>query len=141
MALPTQAQVNTILRYAGTAVGTVASFGAVLGVLTPDQSAALVADVKAVIDDMTKLFGDVSKLVLFILPIATIWLGKIGYSSASPDSQKKSVASIPNTMVVETSSVAATIKTANTIAAIPEVNKVTAPLPVSSATPSNKVVS
>lgn len=98
--LPTKAQLATAARYAGAAAGTAASVGAVLGVLTPDQSAAIVADVKAIIDDMTNLFGDVSKLVLLVMPIAVLWLGKIGYNSASPASQTAAaVAADPKTMI------------------------------------------
>jgi hypothetical protein len=96
---PTKAQLGTVARYAGSAVGTAATVGAVLGVLTPEQSAALVADVKAVIDDLTNLFGDVSKLVLLVLPIATVWIAKIGYSSASPKSQIASVQALPQAQV------------------------------------------
>lgn len=100
--MPTQAQINAALRYAGTAVGTIASFAAMLGFLTADQSTALVADVKAVIDDLGQLFGDVSKLVLFLIPIATVWLAKIGYSSASPKSQVASVEAMPTAHVTTT---------------------------------------
>src|ERR1700722_19974080 len=65
MNLPTSAQVNTALRYAGTAVGAVASLAAFMGGLSQDQAATLVADVHAVIDNLARLFGDTSKLVLF----------------------------------------------------------------------------
>jgi hypothetical protein len=98
-ALPTKAQLTTVARYVGTIAGTTASVGAVLGVLTPDQSAAMVADVHAVIDDLGQLFGDVTKLVLLVLPIATVWLAKIGYTSASPKSQIASVQALPAAQV------------------------------------------
>ena len=98
--MPTKAQLAAAGRYAGAAAGTAATVGAVLGVLTPEQSAAFVADVHAVIDDMANLFGDVSKLVLLVMPIATVWLAKIGYSSASPKSQIASVQAMPQAQVV-----------------------------------------
>jgi hypothetical protein len=102
MNLPTQAQVNTVFRYAGTAVGSIASIAAVMGVLSQDQAATLVADVHAVIDDLVRLFGDTSKLVLFVLPIATLYLAKIGYSSASPKSQIAAVQALPQAQVTVT---------------------------------------
>jgi hypothetical protein len=98
--MPTRAQLATAGRYAGAAAGTAASVAAVLGVMTPEQSAAFVADVHAIIDDMANLFGDVSKLVLLVLPIATLWLGKIGYNKSSPASQTAAaVAADPKTMI------------------------------------------
>ena len=48
MQLPSTSEVYAGLRYAGTAAATVATVGAVLGVLNNDQSAALVADVKQI---------------------------------------------------------------------------------------------
>jgi ethanolamine utilization microcompartment shell protein EutL len=98
--MPTKGQLAAAGRYAGAAAGTAATVGAVLGVLTPEQSAAFVADVKAVIDDMANLFGDVSKLVLLVMPIATVWLAKIGYNSASPKAQIASVQAMPQAQVV-----------------------------------------
>ena len=97
--MPTKAQLAAAGRYAGAAAGTAATVGAVLGVLTPEQSAAFVADVHAVIDDMANLFGDVSKLVLLVMPIATVWLAKIGYNSASPKAQIASVQAMPQAQV------------------------------------------
>ena len=99
IALPTKSQIATAGRYAGTIAGTAASVAAVMGVLTPDQSAAFVADVKAIIDDLGQLFGDVSKLIILVIPIATLYLAKIGYSSASPKSQIASVQAMPHAQV------------------------------------------
>ena len=99
IALPTKSQIATAGRYAGTIAGTAASVAAVMGVLTPDQSAAFVADVKAIIDDLGQLFGDVSKLVILVIPIATLYLAKIGYSSASPKKQIAAVQAMPEAQV------------------------------------------
>ena len=97
---PAQTQISSAFRYAGTAVGTIASMAAMLGVLNADQSAALVADVHAVIDDLTQLFGDVWKLVLLVLPIATFWIAKMGWNSASPKAQIKNVQAMsPKTLI------------------------------------------
>lgn len=100
--LPTQPQRAAAARYVGTIAGTAASVAAVMGVLTPDQSAAFVGDVKAIIDDLGHLFGDISKLVILIIPIATLWLAKIGYNSASPKSQIASVQAMPQAQVTVT---------------------------------------
>jgi hypothetical protein len=99
---PAQTQIKSAFRYAGTAVGAIATMGAALGVLSPEQSAALVADVHAVIDDLTQLFGDVWKLVLLVLPVATFWLAKMGWNSASPKAQIASVQAMPQANVVVT---------------------------------------
>ena len=99
IALPTKSQIATAGRYAGTIAGTAASVAAVMGVLTPDQSAAFVADVKAIIDDLGQLFGDVSKLVILVIPIATLYLAKIGYSLASPKKQIAAVQAMPEAQV------------------------------------------
>ena len=89
--MPTRDQIASIGRGAGVAAGAAATVATVLGVMTPEQSAAFVADVHAVIDDLTNLFGDLSKLVLLVFPIASFWLAKIGYHAASPSSQVASV--------------------------------------------------
>ena len=138
MALPTQAQINTIIRYAGVSIVSLLSLFAAIGAIDPNTSAAIVAQIHIVSDDLQKLIGDSWKLGLLVGPVIVVLLAKIGYTSASPDSQKKSVASQPNTMVVETTN---RIKTANTLAALPEVQQVTAPRSVANITPSPKVVS
>lgn len=100
MNLPTQAQVYAGLRYAGTAAGTLGSAAALFGVMSQDQSATFVADLHAIIDDLVQLFGDVSKFALFIIPIATVWLAKVGYSSASPQNQvAQALKAEPKTLV------------------------------------------
>lgn len=102
MKAPTQAQFAAALRYAGTAAGTLATLGALVGVLSQEQSAALVATVHAIIDDLTHLFGDVSKLVLLLLPVATFWFAKMGWNSASTKSQIASVQALPQAQVTVT---------------------------------------
>lgn len=87
MQMPTQAQIYAGLRYAGTAAGTIGSIAALASVMSADQAAIFVADARAILNDLTQLFGDTIKFALFIIPIATLWLAKIGYSSASPQKQ------------------------------------------------------
>jgi hypothetical protein len=99
---PTNAQFAAALRYAGTAAGTIATVGAALGVLTPDQSAALIADMHAVLDDISQLVGDLWKLALLLLPVATFYLAKMGWNSASPKSQIASVQALPQAQVIVT---------------------------------------
>lgn len=99
MTLPTKAQWLAAARYAGTSIGTIGSAAALFGVLSQDQSATFVADLHAIVDDLVQLFGDVSKFALFIIPIATVWLAKIGFNSASPKSQIASVQALPAAQV------------------------------------------
>ncbi len=88
---PTQAQVYAALRYAGTAAGTVGTIAALAGVVDQQTAQGIVAAFQAVVKDLTQLMGDASKLVLLVIPVATVYLAKIGYSSASPNSQVASV--------------------------------------------------
>ena len=91
MNTPTQAQVYAGLRYAGTAAGTIGTIAALAGVTDQQTMQNIVAAFHAVIIDLTNLFGDASKLVILVIPVATFWLAKIGYSSASPQAQVASV--------------------------------------------------
>lgn len=99
---PTKAQVAAAARYAGTSIGTLGSAAALFGVMSQDQSATFVADLHAIVEDLVQLFGDLSKFALFIIPIATVWLAKIGFSSASPKNQIASVQALPQAQVVVT---------------------------------------
>jgi hypothetical protein len=96
---PTQSQIYTALRYAGTAAGTVGTIAALAGVVDQQTSQSIVAAFQDVVKDLTQLLGDSSKLVLLVIPVATVWLGKIGYSSASPKSQIASVQAMPAAQV------------------------------------------
>lgn len=132
MNLPTQAQVNAATRHAASfAAGAIAMFG--ISTKIDPQT------VVAIINSLGTLTNDAVTLIGLVTPLIAAWFAS---RSASTAAQKKSiVAAQPNTVIVETSSAAATIKTANTIAAIPEVNLVTSSANVAGATPSNKVVS
>lgn len=102
MNMPTQAQVYAGLRYAGTAAGTIGTIAALVGVTDQQTAQNIVASVHAVIDDLTQLFGDVSKLALLVVPVATVYLAKIGYSSASPKKQIAAVQAMPEAQVTVT---------------------------------------
>jgi hypothetical protein len=88
---PTSAQVYAALRYAGTAAGTVGTIAALAGIVDQQTAQNIVAAFQAVVKDLTQFLGDSSKLLFLVIPVATVWLGKIGYSSASPRSQVASV--------------------------------------------------
>ena len=64
---------------------------ALAGVVDQQTAQGIVASFQAVAKDLTQLLGDSSKLVLLVIPVATVYLAKIGYSSASPSSQVASV--------------------------------------------------
>lgn len=102
MKLPTLNQVYTALRYAGMSAGSIASLFVVLGVLSPDQSAGLVASFQQVVNDLIQLFGDTYKFALLAIPVLTLWLGKIGYTSASPAKQAAAVQALPTAQVTTT---------------------------------------
>lgn len=102
MNLPTQGQWLTAARYAGTMAGSIGSAAALFGVMSQEQSATLATDLRAIIDDSVRLFGDISKFALFIIPFVTIWLAKIGFNSASPKSQIASVQALPDAQVTVT---------------------------------------
>ncbi len=140
MSFLSQDQVNAALRYAGTAVGTIGTIAAVLGVMDADTAGKVVAATQAVIKDLTQTFGDVSKLVLLVMPIVTVWLARIGIHSASPASQRAAVAMQPHTVVVQAATADDTVTMANVIASIPEAKQVVSSPRVADATASNKVV-
>ena len=96
---PTQAQVYAALRYAGTAAGTVGTIAALAGVVDQQTAQGIVASFQAVVKDLTQLMGDASKLVLLVIPVATVYLAKIGYSSASPKKQIAAVQAMPEAQV------------------------------------------
>jgi hypothetical protein len=100
MNLPTQAQTNTALRYAGTTVGSAASILVLLGLIDANTSTQLIAAFHKFFDDLQALVGDVYVIVGIAGPIIVVWLGKIGYSSASPKNQTASaLAAEPKTVI------------------------------------------
>lgn len=84
-------QVYAGLRYAGVSVGAVMSFLTVMNAISPDTAHQIVTAFQLVIDDLQKTIGDMSKLLVLVVPVVTIWLAKIGVSSASPVKQAAAV--------------------------------------------------
>ena len=118
MNLPTPAEVNAAARHAGSfAAGAVAMFGL--------QSKIDPATVVAIVNSLGNLTNDAVLLIGLVTPLVTAYLAS---RSASPDAQKKAVSLQPNTIVVQTQDNASTLKVANSVAAISEVqNVVTTP--------------
>jgi hypothetical protein len=75
-------------------------------------------------------------IIAFVGSSITTTISGLGMSMANRDA----AASSPTSVVVRTDSPSALVATANAIAAIPAVSKVTAPVAVANATPSDKVV-
>ena len=100
MNLPTQSQTNAALRYAGTTVGSAASILVLLGLIDANTSTQLIAAFHKFFDDLQALIGDVYVIVGIAGPIVIVWLGKIGYNSASPKNQvAAALAADPKTMI------------------------------------------
>lgn len=137
---PSQDQVYAALRYVGVAAGTIGSLAATFGVMTPEQSAAFAADVQALVSDLTRTFGDISKLVLLLLPIITVFLARLGIQAASPTSQRAAVSMQLHTIIVQADDHDAAVKAASVVAALPDVKQIVAAPAIANATESPKVV-
>ena len=99
MTLPTQAQVNAALRYAGTAAGAIGAGVAVLGIIPPETAHAIVQSAQKVLGDLQQLIGDSYVLAGLVFPIVIAILAKIGVNSASPKSQIAAVQALPTAQV------------------------------------------
>ncbi len=102
MNLPSQDQIYSALRSVGITAGTIGTLAAAFGVMTPDQAAAFATDVQALVKDLTATFGDLSKLVLLLLPIITVLLAHWGIKAASIKSQIACVEAHPAAHVITT---------------------------------------
>ena len=102
MPFPTQPQINAGLRYAGVVAGTMISGAAAIGALDPQTSAAIVAAIHALADDLEKTIGDVWKLSVLLAPVGTVWLAKIGFAAAGPKQQIAAVQALPQAQVIVT---------------------------------------
>lgn len=91
MNLPTSAQVNSALRYAGTAAVSVGGFVTFIGILPPETAHAIVDTFQKLMTDLQPVVGDVYKLTWLIAPVIAVWLAKMGWNSASPKSQVAAV--------------------------------------------------
>ena len=102
MPMPTQPQVYAGLRYAGVVAGTVFSTAAAIGALDQQTSAAMVAAIHALADDLEKTIGDAWKLSVLLAPIATVWLARLGFAAAGPKQQIAAVQALPQAQVIVT---------------------------------------
>ena len=83
MALPTENQVNAALRHVGTASASVASVFVVLGFLSPEQSAAVIADMQQIVAGLQQAFGGFSKLALVLGPVMATVMATYAAKSGS----------------------------------------------------------
>ena len=67
--IPSENQVNSVLRHVGTSAASVASVFVVLGFLTPDQAQEVIASMQDIVAGLTQAFGGFSKLALIIGPV------------------------------------------------------------------------
>ena len=102
MKAPTQAQIYAALRYAGTAVGTLGTIAALLGVMDATTAHNIVLAAQALVQDLTQTFTDASKLILLLAPVLAVWCARVGIKSASPRSQIAAVESLDAAHVVVT---------------------------------------
>ena len=102
MPTPSQAQIFAGLRYAGVIAGTGLTAMAGLGALSPDTAHAIVTQIQLVTDDLQKTIGDAWKLGLLLAPVVTVYLAKVGYSSASLKKQIAAVQGSPKAQVTVT---------------------------------------
>lgn len=91
MTAPTQDQVNAAIRYAGTAAATIFTGIGVLAAVEPQTTAAIATNLHDLADHLTLVVGDLWKLGILVGPIVALWLGKVGYKSASPEAQLSAV--------------------------------------------------
>jgi hypothetical protein len=120
MKWPTSNQVNAGLRHAGTAGGAVVTVFGVLGLLSQEDAAKVIANLHTLVDSLTLAFGAFSAIVAIVGPVAIGLFVKGAVASASITSQLKAVTTNK------------TIKIDGQIIAPPDVAK---------AVPSDKVVS
>lgn len=75
-------KVNVALRYlASNATGGLAVFVAI-GTLTPDQQVSLLKSANTIYNSSRDIVGAFANIWYIVFPIAAVWLGKMGVSSA-----------------------------------------------------------
>jgi hypothetical protein len=102
MKWPNQAQINTALRYGGTAVSAIGAGAVVLGALPADKAHAIVEQAQKVLTDLQNLVGDSAYLATLLFPVIIGALARIGWNSASKKSQVAAVEANGDTHVVTT---------------------------------------
>ena len=115
-------QINAGLRYAGVAGAGVFTTLATIGFVPQDQVAAFTDALHHVTNGLQETIGGLAKLAVILGPIAAVWLGKIGVSSASLTNYLTKVASAEKDGTVKIE------------------GKIFAPPAIADAVPSDKVV-
>ena len=106
MNLPTTAQVNSALRYAGTAVSTIGAGAVLLGVLPADTAHAIVEASQKVLTDLQQLIGDAYVLAGLVFPVVIALITRLGWNAVSTKSQVAAVkAASPETLVAAVNAV------------------------------------
>lgn len=99
MNLPTNDQVSAALRHVGTAGATTVGVFAVLGILSPDQVAAVIADIHQITDGLQQTFGGVSKIIIIVGPIAATYFAKGAVMAAGLRRQLKAITNNPDVKI------------------------------------------
>lgn len=100
MRMPTQAQINTLIRYASGYLATGGAIFVAAGALPPDTVHSIVDAAQKVLDDIKQLIGDSYLLVALVFPLVMAAAAKIGWTSASPKNQIAAVQSLPTAQVI-----------------------------------------
>lgn len=90
MKMPTQAQINTGLRYGGICVTAGASALVTLGAIPPDKAHALVDALQGVLTDLQDMVGRFYVIAGIVGPGLALWIAKLGWNSARPANQTAS---------------------------------------------------
>jgi len=120
MNLPSNSQVNAVLRHGGTAFGTVVTVFTAIGLLNPDDSAKLVAALHTLVDSLQQAVGAFYSIAAIVGPVIIGLAAKGAAASASLRSQLTAV-------------------TTNKQVQIPD-GAIKAPAEIADAIPNNKVV-
>lgn len=100
MNMPTQAQINTVIRYGGTWIAVGGGALVTLGAIPPDKAHALIDALQGMLTDLQSFVGHFYIVASIVGPGVAIWLGRIGYKSASPKNQIAAVQALPQAQVV-----------------------------------------
>src|ERR1700722_4942413 len=100
MNMPTQAEINTALRYGGTAAGSVATVFTMFGLIPADSAHQIVEAFQKLMTDLQLVVGDLYVLAALIFPVVVGILAKLGWNSARPENQIASVKAMsPKTLI------------------------------------------
>lgn len=83
MWVPSENQVSSVLRHVGTGTASAATVLVTFGFLSPDQSAAVIADMKQIVDGLQQAFGGFSKIALIIGPLFATLMATLAAKSST----------------------------------------------------------